>query len=207
MDKAPDSYKRTDYEVMVRVKSFMPKDEGDFRQWAERMGLPERVSSYFACNWKLSLEDLATTAKILKCSSDVLLFGALHEKYGSHLGGSEEEAQPTLAPARRAYRDSEYIIVATLLGKDYYHHTETDFEFFRNVPVKIPREVALAIEDYVVSGRRAFKLEPDPHSVPEPDPDADVDAVFGVEFKAFRNTKTRTAFEEALESNKDDPER
>lgn len=206
MDKAPDSYKQTDYEAMVRVKSFMPKGETDFKQWAERMGLPERVSSYFACNWKLSLEDLATTAKILKCSSDALLFGVLHEKHGSHLGESEEEAQPALAPARRSYKDSEYIIVATLTGADYYQHAETGLVFFRNKPVRIPRDVALDIENCVANGSRSFKLEPDPHLVPEPDPDADVDEVFGLEFKAWRHTRKRTAFEEALEPKKDDPE-
>ena len=73
---------QTDYEVMVRVKSFMPKSERSFREWAQRINLPERVSFYDDLKIRLSLADLAITAGILKCCTDELLYrGTPHQTW------------------------------------------------------------------------------------------------------------------------------
>lgn len=58
-----------------------------------------------------------------------------------------------------------------------------EYEFFGSIPVRVPREVAVQCSSRNVEGQRPiFSVKWDDGT----DPDADVDAVFGVEFKAWR---------------------
>ncbi len=188
---------QTDYEVMLRVRGFMRESKLDFKQWAERMGLPDKVCCYFYSKRKLSLADLATTAEILQCSADELLFGVLlherralpqekqlharvealliaqrmHEGQSSPQGKGKPEQEQTFDPC--ADYAEVPTMTATLQGLDECCLPDAVHPVQRGVPVRVSQEKAMECTALAgPDGKPLFRLEPHP--------DADIFKALGI---------------------------
>lgn len=174
-----DYYAEADCEVMARVKGLMPETELSFSEWAQRIGLPDRVSFYDHLHQKLRLADLANTGEILNCSADELLYGELRRRPGTVVTDSDPRGNMVKAPTRWT--------TVTLQGSAKFRLSAyiDDFLFYRGVRMQVPE--AIANELAVLTGPEGeplFDIEDcDDSDDNGADEDADICEALGIQLK------------------------